>query len=581
MSEIPTEIFNFVKECVEGFSVELTNMEAVYNCKISSNPIGGSGFCTKIETKAIAHENGGEDRVIIEFGISDGEYSVPCVAHNAEEAYLAGPLSDEDLTDFLRVLTESQKKGRRVEVNGRFVNHGRKRVFVCDSVEIDEGFKESQLTPKQFKKFKSLCDKHNKFSPHDITRIGTTSPLALMMRDDTLWAELYAQDFLKTAVLLFCLSPLRKQDMIHIGIVSSHGEGKDHLVERVIQQLVPCRLAGSGKMATIPGLFGAMSGDDLNAIEIGLLPKMNHERVAISEFQTWNEDTFGELMNMMANGKIEMQKGALDVQRETTLNLLFLGNPPAYYEYKENEDGDNNKREMLDAFGKYTFQIISRLTLIFTQLSLSGPDAQKHIRNAIVSSLDGDYEGTDKEEELNIWRAFFREYLRYVSHMKPKLRTRINEITSDFDVFENTKNFQKAFCIREVTDNRKYQEYANLVRAFARLQGDDIIKDEHLVCANGIFKKSLETLTKEFPLDFMQSGVDKKLIELYDKLKKKQIHYDTISDMMKAVKGLNHDKIEILKRVGAIQPIGDEENGGQAIGYQIKTNWRIGEDNHE
>ena len=99
--------------------------------------------------------------------------------------------------------------------------------------------------------------------------------------------------------------------------MSSHGEGKDHLIERVIQPLVPCRRAGSGKMATIPGLFGAMSGDDLNAIEIGLLPKMNHERVAISEFQTWGDETFGELMNMMANGQIEMQKGALDIHYQT------------------------------------------------------------------------------------------------------------------------------------------------------------------------------------------------------------------------------------------------------------------------
>ena len=580
MGKIPTEIFNFVKGCVNDFTVELTNMEAVYNSKILSHPIGGSGFCTKIETKAVAHQDGGEGRVIIEFGVSDGEYSVPCIAHNAEEAYLSGPLSEEELTEFLSVLTESQKKGKRVEVSGRFVNHGRKRVFVCNHVEIDGGFKVSQLTLQQFAKFKKLCHKYNKLDPRDISGIGTTSPLALMMRDDTLWAELYAQDFLKTAVLLFCLSPLRKQDMIHIGIVSSHGEGKDHLVERVVQQLVPCRLAGSGKMATIPGLFGAMSGDDLNAIEIGLLPKMNHERVAISEFQTWHQDTFGELMNMMANGKIEMQKGALDVQRETTLNLLFLGNPPAYYEYKENEDGKNNKREMLDAFGKYTFQIISRLTLIFTQLSLSGPEAQQHIRNAIVSSLDGDYDGTDKEDELNIWRVFFREYLRYVSQMRPKLRDKIQQITADYDVFENTDNFQDAFCIREVTDNRKYQEYANLVRAFARLQGDDIIKDEHLVCANLIFKKSLETLTKEFPLGFMSAGVDKKIITLYEKLKKKGTWFDSITDIMRAVKGLTHDKVEILIRVGAIQTIGNETDGdgreSEPIGYQLKTDWEMG-----
>ena len=160
--------------------------------------------------------------------------------------------------------------------------------------------------------------------------------------------------------------------MIHIGIVSSHGEGKDHLVERVIQPVTPCRMAGSGKMATIPGLFGAMSGDDLNTIEVGLMPKMNHERVAVSEFQTWGDETFGELMNMMANGKIEMQKGALDIQRETTLNLLFLGNPPHYYDEEKHD-----KKEMLAAFGQYTYQIISRLTLIFTQLSLNGAHTKK------------------------------------------------------------------------------------------------------------------------------------------------------------------------------------------------------------
>ena len=565
MSEIPTEIFNFVKECVEGFSVELTNMEAVYNCKISSNPIGGSGFCTKIETKAIAHENGGEDRVIIEFGISDGEYSVQCVAHNAEEAYLAGPLSDEDLTDFLRVLTESQKKGRRVEVNGRFVNHGRKRVFVCDSVEIDEGFKESQLTPKQFTKFKSLCDKHNKFSPHDITRIGTTSPLALMMRDDTLWAELYAQDFLKTAVLLFCLSPLRKQDMIHIGIVSSHGEGKDHLVERVIQQLVPCRLAGSGKMATIPGLFGAMSGDDLNAIEIGLLPKMNHERVAISEFQTWSEDTFGELMNMMANGKIEMQKGALDVERETTLNILFLGNPPANY-----NEGKHDKRVMLDVFGKYTFQIVSRLTLIFTQLSLANGEAQDEIRDAIISAMDEDFTSGEGAKNLNMWRTFFREYLRYVSLLKPKLRDEIPMINSTYDEIEARPQFKDAFCIRTATDNRKYQEFANLVRGFARLMGDESIGNEHLFLAAEIFELSLQTLTEKFPTKAISQGIDDKTIEAYELIRDKCPVGNNKKEIQKET-GVSNEQIVNLTKLKAITRFDDGT-------YMVNPDWKEGLD---
>ena len=122
-------------------------------------------------------------------------------------------------------------------------------------------------------------------------------------------------------------------------------------------------------------------------------------------------------MNMMANGKIEMQKGALDIQRETTLNLLFLGNPPHYYDEEKHA-----KREMLAAFGQYTYQIISRLTLIFTQLSLSGYDAQEAIRSAIISAMDGDFEKDEIKNELDMWRAFFREYFRYVSYIKPTIR---------------------------------------------------------------------------------------------------------------------------------------------------------------
>ena len=30
-----------------------------------------------------------------------------------------------------------------------------------------------------------------------------------------------------------------------------------------------------------------MSGEDLNSVELGLIGKMNNERIAVSEFQTW------------------------------------------------------------------------------------------------------------------------------------------------------------------------------------------------------------------------------------------------------------------------------------------------------
>ena len=72
--------------------------------------------------------------------------------------------------------------------------------------------------------------------------------------------------------------------------------------------------------------------------------------------------------------------------------------------------------------------------------------------------------------------------------------------------------------MRKNTDNRKYQEFANLVRAFARLYGDEEIKSSHVFEAQSIFEKSLQTLTEEFPIKTMLAGVNQKLIELYEKL---------------------------------------------------------------
>ncbi len=525
---IHKEITNFVKDCASQYETDLMSMKDVDNSKVFGSETHGSGFCIKIKTSAFTHENAGEDKVMLEFTVSDGEYSISCVSHNADEDYLEGPMEDAQLTEMLDILTTSQKQGKRVEVIGNFVNYGRKRIFVVHTANINDGFKESQMNDKQFKNFKKICAKHN------------TNPFQLMMSDETLWAELYAKDYLKMAILLFCISPTNKQDMIHIGIVSSHGEGKDHLIERVIQPIVPCRRAGSGKMATIPGLFGAMSGDDLNAIEVGLLPKMNHERVAISEFQTWSDDTFGELMNMMANGKIEMQKGALDVERETTLNLLFLGNPPPTYKKKD------DKVRMLDVFGKYTYQIVSRLTLIFTQLSLTDGEAQNEIRNSIISAMDEDYTNGEGAKQIEIWRKFFREYLRYVSKLKPKLRDELPTINSTYDEIEARPQFTDAFCIRTATDNRKYQEFANLVRAFARLYGDEQIDCmTHLVDAKWIFEQSLQTLTDKFNSKFMKYQLDTKTIDMFEQIIEK-CPVGKLMEIKKKVKGITNQQIDKL-----------------------------------
>lgn len=550
VQDIPDDIYDFVCKTVVTYGDVKISMKDIHDRNVFGNSQQGSGFCIKYGVKAINHKEAGANKVLVEFTISDGEYSVRCISHNANENYLSGALEDEAIADMLQIISRSQKEGKRVELQGHYINMGTKRLFLVDSIELDDGFQESQMTTPQFNEFKGLCNKY------DMT------PLDLMMRDDTLWAELYAMDFLKKAVLLFCLSPKRKQDMIHVGIVSSHGEGKDHLIERVIQPLVPCRRAGSGKMATIPGLFGAMSGDDLNAIEIGLLPKMNHERVAISEFQTWGDETFGELMNMMANGQIEMQKGALDIERETTLNLLFLGNPPNYY----TEDMD--KRVMLDAFGKYTFQIISRLTLIFTQLSLSDGKASQRIRDAIISSMDGDFEESEIAERVAKWRKFFREYLRYVSHMTPKLKDYSGSINGTYDDLEQKPQFKDAFCIRTATDNRKYQEFANLVRGFARLMGDDAINFTHVMSAAQIFELSLETLTEKFPTKAWANGVDENLLKLYDCILEKCPVGHNKREIQKEC-NISNDDLTTLTKLKALTRFDDGT-------YFVNADWKEG-----
>ena len=57
-----------------------------------------------------------------------------------------------------------------------------------------------------------------------------------------------------------------------------------------------------------------------------------------------------------------------------------------------------------------------------------------------------------------------------------------------------------------------------MVKAFARLYGDDKINWHHLSEARDLFEISLQTLTEEFPLAAMIEGVDNELIEIYRKL---------------------------------------------------------------
>ena len=75
--------------------------------------------------------------------------------------------------------------------------------------------------------------------------------------------------------------------------------------------------------------------------------------------------------------------------------------------------------------------------------------------------------------------------------------------------------------MRGPTDYRKWQEFLNLVRGFARLNGREIVNEDDLMCAMDLFQKSLQTMTCTFPMKALNRGIDFKQIELHKKLLRK------------------------------------------------------------
>tara|TARA_R110000824_G_scaffold143003_2_gene310387 strand:+ start:83 stop:1837 length:1755 start_codon:yes stop_codon:yes gene_type:complete len=505
---IPTKITDFIRKTVDGshtlsaapFEEIEANVLPIIQTLVSGDDAEGIGICIRREIKGVSTKDSGSDKTLIEFGVSDGENTINCVAHNCNEKYLQGKLPNKDLEGVDSVIRQSISEGLTVKITGCYTYFNRKRVFVIDEIEIEEDSKKSQLTKKQIKAFLKLCKAEN------------TTPVKLMMRDDTIWSEIYTDDDIKLAILLFCLSPIEKEDMIHIGFITNPGEGKNHLVDRVISPFVKCRMAGTGKLSTFAGLFGAMSGDDLSSIELGLLSKMHNERLVFSEFQTLDEEVYGELLNLMSDGKYSLQKGKMDIDRNATLNLAFFGNPPSYWNEEEHD-----RREMLAAFGKYTFQIISRLTLIFAKPTLnSDPDAPKKIKRKILQNMDKEFTTGSGGEIITLYRIFFREYMKYVSRLLPRLGDLRKIIEDSFTVIEEMPEFKDAFAMRGPTDYRKWGEFNNLIRGFARLNGrEDEVIHEDIMNAMDLFQKSLQTLTKTFPIKALSLGIDAKQFELH------------------------------------------------------------------
>ena len=508
----PQSILDFIKETVEGthhlsegaIVEKQENVSAIIDSLIDGNTVQGVGVATKRSPVGIKNKDAGKDKTMIEFALSDGENSAECVIHNCGSKYLAGGLDNKTLADYDRLLRISIAEGKPIKIEGAYTNLNRKRLFIVEEMELADDGSKSQLKEEQIKAFLTLCNTEG------------IQPLDILTDDEGIWSEFLAYKDLKEAVMLYCLSPYDKNDMIHFGLITNPGEGKNHLVDKVIAPLVRCRMAGTGKLSTFAALFGAMSSDDLSSIELGLLPKMNNSRIVFSEFQTMDEDVFGEMLNVMSDGFYSLQKGKMDVTRHAMLNMGFFGNPPNYWREEEHD-----KAEMLRAFGKYTLPIISRLTIIFAKPVLNdSPDAEDLIRMKIMANMDKKSQSKSKNEELKLLRSYFKEYLLYVSKLEPQLGIWQNIISSEFIKIQNTEEFKDAFAKRSKTDNRKWAGFLSLIRGYARLQGRDELTPDDVKAGSLMFQKSLSTLTGLIPKSSLRDGIDFDLLELHGQLLK-------------------------------------------------------------
>lgn len=550
--KIPKRLTDWVSNQVDSFEDSITSLEEAFLSTITADECEGSGFVIKVnispmsikkETKGKGKTNPQEevsgDAVIIEFLLSDGKHTIPCAIHNAPENTLEGGLNDKDsIKTALMAITTSQREGNRILITGQFRNYKSKRLFIVDTLELDSNNKHSKLAERQIKTFLNKCEKAN------------LNPLDLMC--GTLWKKFFAPDYIKKAIMLFSLNPMYKHEMIHLGIITSHGEGKDTLVEKVIQPLVPCGVASSGQMTTIPGMFGAMSSDDLSSVDVGLLPKMNHERIAISEFQLWKDTVFGELLGAMANGYVKLTKGKLDISKPTCLNILMLGNPPHHF-----EDGDS-KTEMMEAFGRYTPQIVSRLTLIFTQLKLNPDDKTSAVEEIIVRNMDEGTKNKKANDELVMWQRFFKEYLRYMSHQHIPLMDSYGLIKSVYDSLKAKSEFQEIFHARGMPDNRKWAEFVNLCRAFSRINGHGEVKNEDIHEAYNLMLESLRTLTQHFDIHDLGLDLSPMLQTVYREIKVLgAADVQTLSKVIKVKISTLENCLLTLRDKKFVQQIGD------------------------
>ena len=206
--KIPADLRNWVEKQTTQFPSVESGMNEVFLSSVTGDEVQGTGYVIRLSinpmSKPKAKKNeptSPSDSVIVEFAVGDGKRAAPCAIHNGSDKQLKGGWDDpQEFRNALDLLSQAQYDGQKIRITGRFQSYKTKRLFVVDSITKDTDSKKSHLTEKQFQTFLRKCHKAN------------LTPLDIMM--DTLWEKFYAPEYIKKAILLFCLSPFKKDELI-------------------------------------------------------------------------------------------------------------------------------------------------------------------------------------------------------------------------------------------------------------------------------------------------------------------------------------------------------------------------------
>ena len=332
-----------------------------------------------------------------------------------------------------------------------------------------------------------------------------------------------------------------------MGVIAAQGEGKDYWADNILMPLVRAGKVEGKYSTTIASLVGAMDKNNLSKIGVGTLQKYHRARLVVSEMQTWSESMWGVILPVLANGKVIRSVGQLHVERPACLNMWFMGNPPTKYD----PDKDDDPLMMLDGFGqRYRIQMISRLSLIFARLKISNVETKDklmriyknldvnsrtmgktlfendEVLQSLVYSEDSDAGRSrrgrkrflarsrdlcddDIEEMIRVelYQKFFREYLKYVSGLKVEVIDAVPHIERCLDRMRSMDEYSGILVVRGEIDMRKRLQFANIVRSFTKLNGKTKIDSSDLREAEQIFEESAMTMSREFPMALLRSGM--------------------------------------------------------------------------